>query len=87
MLGTIIKREMQEYLRSFKFLIGKSASILFPQLEEFQSHKARFRRFEESQPSIFRSLKNALLDLSDIILWNLVLSVLSFAAFIRSDVR
>jgi ABC-type transport system involved in multi-copper enzyme maturation permease subunit len=68
-------------------LDGKSIYIGSPHPEEYQGDKSDFPRFEESQPSIMRSLRNALLDLSGLILWNLVLAVLAFGAFIRSDVR
>lgn len=68
-------------------LDGKSIYIGSPQPEEYTGDKSDFPRFEQAEPSIMRSLKNALLDLAGLILWNLVLAVLAFAAFIRSDVR
>ena len=68
-------------------LDGKSIYIDSPDPEEYQGDKTDFPRFEESQPSIVLSLKNALLDLAGLILWNLVLAVLAFAAFIRCDIR
>ncbi len=68
-------------------LNGKSIYIGSPHPEEYQGDKSDFPRFEESHPSIMRSLRNALLDLSGLILWNLVLAVLAFSAFIRCDVR
>lgn len=68
-------------------LNGKPIHIGSPRPEEYNGDKSDFPRFEESQPSIVRSLKNALLDLAGLILWNLVLAVLAFAAFIRCDIR
>ncbi len=68
-------------------LNGKSIYIGSPQPEEYNGDKSDFPKFEESKPSIVRSLKNALLDLAGLILWNLVLAVLAFVAFIRCDIR
>ena len=68
-------------------LNGKPIHIGSPRPEEYNGDKSDFPRFEESKPSIVRSLKNALLDLAGLILWNLVLAVLAFAAFIRCDIR
>lgn len=68
-------------------LNGKPIYIGSPHPEEYTGDKSDFPRFEESQPTIFRSLRNALFDLAGLILWNLVLAVLAFAAFIRCDVR
>lgn len=68
-------------------LDGKSIYIGSPHPEEYTGEKSDFPRFEERKPSIGRSLKNALLDLAGLILWNLVLAVLAFAAFIRCDIR
>ena len=68
-------------------LDGKSIYIGSPHPEEYSGDKSDFPRFEESKPSIVLSLKNALLDLAGLILWNLVLAVLAFAAFIRCDIR
>lgn len=68
-------------------LNGKSIYIGSPHPEEYTGDTSDFPRFEQGEPSIARSLKNALLDLAGLILWNLVLAILAFAAFIRSDVR
>jgi ABC-type transport system involved in multi-copper enzyme maturation permease subunit len=68
-------------------LNGKSIYIGSPQPEEYNGDKSDFPRFEENKPTILRSLKNALLDLAGLILWNLVLAILAFVAFIRCDVR
>lgn len=68
-------------------LNGKPIYIGSPFPEEYQGDKSDFPRFEKSHLSIIRSLRNALLDLSGLILWNLMLAVLAFAAFIRGDVR
>jgi ABC-type transport system involved in multi-copper enzyme maturation permease subunit len=68
-------------------LNGKSIYIGSPYSEEYQGDKSDFPRFEESQVSIMKSLRNALLDLAGLILWNLILALLAFAAFIRCDIR
>jgi len=66
---------------------GKSIFISSPMPEEYRGDKSDFPRFVESQPSIADSLRGALLDLVGLILWNLVLAILAFIAFIRCDVR
>lgn len=68
-------------------LNGKSIYIGSPQPEEYTGDKSDFPKFEESKPSVVKSLKNALLDLAGLILWNLMLAILGFAAFIRCDIR
>ena len=64
-------------------LNGKLIYIGSPQPEEYNGDKLDFPRFEESKPSIVSSLKNALLDIAGLTLWNLVLAILAFVAFIR----
>lgn len=66
---------------------GKLVHISSPYPEEYQGDKSDFPRFVESRPSITRSLRNALFDSAVLILWNLILAILAFHAFIRSDVR
>ncbi|MBT4484610.1 MAG: ABC transporter permease subunit [Candidatus Latescibacteria bacterium] len=43
--------------------------------------------FQESKPSFTRTLHDALLDLSGLLLWNIVLALGAFIAFFRADVR
>ena len=66
---------------------GKSVFIQSPQPEEYEGDKSDFPYFVESKPSIARSLRDALFDLAGLLLWNLVLAVLAFSAFLRCDVR
>ncbi|HUU28122.1 MAG TPA: ABC transporter permease subunit [archaeon] len=66
---------------------GKYIIVTTPSPEEYQGDKSDFPRFSESSLSISRSLQHALLDISGLVLWNLALSILAFAAFSRSDVR
>ncbi|MFC1541669.1 ABC transporter permease [Candidatus Latescibacterota bacterium] len=46
-----------------------------------------FPFFAPSKPSIVNSINYALFDLSGLLLWNIVLAILSFMAFLRADVR
>lgn len=66
---------------------GKSVYIGSPRPEEYQGDKSDFPRFTETQPSLVHSLREALLDLAGLILWNLVLAMLAFSVFLRTDVR
>ena len=43
--------------------------------------------FHESDPSFTRTLHDAFIDLSGLLLWNLVLALGAFLAFNRADVR
>jgi ABC-type transport system involved in multi-copper enzyme maturation permease subunit len=66
---------------------GKPVYIGSPRPEEYQGDKSDFPQFAESRPSLARSLRNALLDIAGLIVWNLVLALLAFSAFLRADVR
>lgn len=66
---------------------GKPVHIGSPQPEEYQGDKSDFPQFNETRPSLGYGLKKAFFDLSGLLLWNIVLSVFAFAAFLRADVR
>jgi len=66
---------------------GKRIILRSPRPEEYQGDKSDFPRFSPSRPSVKQSLHYALLDISGLVLWNLVLAMAAFAAFSRSDVR
>jgi len=66
---------------------GKSVYISSPHPEEYQGDKSDFPQFVESRASLADSLGNALFDIAVLILWNIILAVLAFSAFLRSDVR
>jgi len=66
---------------------GEYVDISSPYAEEYNGAKSDFPQFTEIPPSIGRNLHHALLDLAGLLLWNLILAVLAFIAFIRCDVR
>jgi len=66
---------------------GKSVNIESPNPVEYQGDKSDFPHFVESQPSLARSLRDALFDIAGLIVWNLILATLAFSAFLRADVR
>lgn len=66
---------------------GKPVNIGSPQSEEYMGDKSDFPQFTETRPSLGYGLKKAFFDLAGLILWNIVLSVFAFAAFLRADVR
>lgn len=66
---------------------GKPVYIDSPSPKEYKGDKSDFPQFIETQPSLIHSLRDALFDLVGLILWNLVLALLAFSAFLHSDVR
>jgi ABC-type transport system involved in multi-copper enzyme maturation permease subunit len=66
---------------------GEYVDISSPRPEEYEGDKSDMPVFQESRPSLAKNLRNALLDLAGLLLWNLVMAVAAFAAFLRMDVR
>lgn len=66
---------------------GKPVYIDSPSPEEYQGDKSDFPQFIETQLPLIHSLKDVLFDLVGLILWNLVLALMAFSAFLHSDVR
>ncbi len=66
---------------------GKKVPINSPRPEEYRGDKSDFPHFVENQPSLALSLRDALFDIAVLMLWNIVLAVLAFSAFIFADVR
>jgi ABC-type transport system involved in multi-copper enzyme maturation permease subunit len=66
---------------------GKKIMLHSPEPQEYQGDKSDFPKFEERRASLGAGLKSALGDLAGLLIWNIVLAVLAFSAFIRMDVR
>ncbi|MCE5251682.1 ABC transporter permease subunit [bacterium] len=66
---------------------GKNILVQSPRPEEYQGDNSDFPMFRESRPDIVRSLRDALMDMAGILLWNIVLAMGAFTAFLRADVR
>jgi len=70
------------------FMIGdKAVNISSPRPEEYEGDKSDFPTFTETRPSLGYGLKKALTDLVGLMIWNIILAVFAFAAFLRADVR
>jgi ABC-type transport system involved in multi-copper enzyme maturation permease subunit len=66
---------------------GKAVTIESPRPEEYQGDKSDFPQFTETRPSLGDGLKKAFFDLASLLIWNIVLAVGAFAAFLKADVR
>ena len=66
---------------------GKSIRIYSPKPEQYEGDMSDFPIFHESKPSLTRTLRDAMLDLSGLLLWNIVLALGAFIAFNYADVR
>ena len=85
-VGKLVGTSNWSFSTTFK-INGKPVHISSPQPEEFQGDKSDFPQFFETHPSLGDDLKIAFPDLAGLILWNIVLAVLAFVAFLRADVR
>ena len=66
---------------------GKNTYIGSPRPEEYRGDPSDFPQFSESQPSISRSIRDAMTDLIGLILWNMIFAAFAFRAILRLDVR
>jgi len=85
-LGKVVQTANFKFSTEIKFN-GKAIDLNSPQPQEYRGDKSDFPVFSERRPSLEAGLKSALGDLAGLILWNIVLAVMAFAAFIRADVR
>ncbi len=69
-------------------LIGGKFTLISPPLSpEYKGDMSDFPGFIEKGPTLLESLKSALFDLAGLLVWNIVLALLAFGAFLRADVR
>ena len=66
---------------------GKRIDLLTPRPKEYHGDKSDFPVFSESRVDIRHNIKEASLDLAGLAIWNLILSMLAFAAISRCDIR
>ena len=66
---------------------GKFLSIDSPEPEQYQGDMSDFPVFRESESTFSRTLRDVMLDVSGLFLWNVVLCLGAFVAFLRADVR
>jgi ABC-type transport system involved in multi-copper enzyme maturation permease subunit len=85
-VGKLVGTSSWSFSTAFQ-INGKPVHIESPRPEEYQGDKSDFPQFTETHPSLGQDLKNAFFDLAGLILWNIVLAVLAFSAFLRADVR
>jgi ABC-type transport system involved in multi-copper enzyme maturation permease subunit len=77
---------------NFSFVVsseikGETVRLESPHPEEYTGDKSDFPRFQESQPSLLRGVQKALWDMAGLLAWVIVLTVLAFTSFLRTDVR
>jgi ABC-type transport system involved in multi-copper enzyme maturation permease subunit len=68
-------------------LNGKTVQIGSPRAEEYKGDMSDFPRFVERAPRLGDGVKGAAGDIAGLLLWNIVLAVAAFGAFLRADVR
>ena len=66
---------------------GKFVFIKPPSSPEYKGDMSDFPYFVEKGPTLLESLKSALFDLAGLLVWNIVLAILAFGAFLKADVR
>ncbi|MBT4483609.1 MAG: ABC transporter permease subunit [Candidatus Latescibacteria bacterium] len=65
----------------------KGLRISTPKPEQYEGDMSDFPAFQQSKQSFIRTLRDAMLNLSGLLLWNIVLAIGAFWAFLRADVR
>ena len=66
---------------------GEMIIVSGPEPIEYKGNVSDFPWFVDTPPSLMESLKSALFDLAGLLVWNIVLALLAFGAFLRADVR
>jgi hypothetical protein len=84
-LGKLVSTSMWSFMAGID-IDGENVRFRSPRAEEFQGDTSDFPMFRENKPNILRSLRNALLDMAGILLWNIVLAMGAFITFLRADV-
>ena len=69
------------------FFNRKPITVGMPAPKEYEGDKSDFPKFIPTKPSTVERLNDALLDLAGLLLWNVILAMASFSAFIKYDVR
>ncbi len=85
-VGKLIEMPYLQKTGTFSFN-GKTIFIRTPIPERFNGDMSNFPKFVPTKPSIIQSVNDAMLDLSGLILWNIILAMGAFLAFNRADVR
>jgi ABC-type transport system involved in multi-copper enzyme maturation permease subunit len=85
-VGKLVGTSSWSFSATFE-INGKPVHISSPQPEIYDGDKSDFPLFTETPSSLGDDLKIAFPDLAGLILWNIVLAVLAFVAFLRADVR
>ncbi|MCJ7579874.1 MAG: ABC transporter permease [Candidatus Aminicenantes bacterium] len=85
-VGKLVGTSSWSFSTTFQ-IDGKPVHISSPQPEIYDGDKSDFPQFTETPSSLGDDLIIAFPDLAGLILWNIVLAVLAFVAFLRADVR
>ena len=85
-LGRVVQTSRFSFSTVYEFQ-GRKCRIGSPRPEEYQGDKSDFPKFVERTTGLGGSLRNALLDLAGLLVWNILLAGLAFSVFLRADVR
>jgi ABC-type transport system involved in multi-copper enzyme maturation permease subunit len=85
-MGKVVGTSYYQFSTSVE-LNGQHYMIESPRPKEYEGDKSDFPFFRQPGFPLARGLRNALLDLGGLVLWNLVLAFLAFSAFQKMDVR
>jgi ABC-type transport system involved in multi-copper enzyme maturation permease subunit len=66
---------------------GRKIALHSPEPQEYQGDKSDFPKFAERGAALGAGLKRAVGDLAGLLVWNIILALLAFAVFLRTDVR
>jgi ABC-type transport system involved in multi-copper enzyme maturation permease subunit len=85
-VGRLVRRS------NFSFAVsadvkGEMVRLDSPSPQEYTGDKSDFPRFQESQPSLMQGVQNAMWDMAGLLVWVIILAVLAFMSFLRTDVR
>ncbi|MBN2415076.1 ABC transporter permease subunit [bacterium] len=84
--GKLITTSVYSFGMSTEFK-GEPFTIESPRAEEYTGDKSDFPRFRERPQVLLADIRNALLDIAGLLIWNLLLAGCAFIAMLRCDVR
>jgi len=85
-LGKVVATSMWAFSTSADFH-GEHLYISSPSAKEYNGDKSDFPRFQEQNQNIKNFTRHCFIDFAGLLIWNLILCLLAFIVFSRSDVR
>ena len=86
-VGKLLFKCLDQRMGSGYQSLGKYILLNPPSAPEYKGDMSDFPWFTDTPPSLTESLKSALFDLAGLLVWNIVLMILAFGAFLKADVR